>query len=245
MDTDSYAIWINDMHRTLQALFYLLTILIFLSSLSTAAIGTEPNQTNNCHCFRDRTFNPGNKFISDDYILTTTFNSLLASEFNISKRQIIMMKMRDGVANADLMTALFIAKESGIETTQLLQMKKTQSWQKIVKSLQEGEASQGKNAFSFIQTNKSDESIAEDISFRLITKRFSPSPDDLDTLRKNKLTARQIVLSFTLANHASIPVLKLADQFLTKGYSWSEIAHNLGLQPADTGKLLENTSQKK
>lgn len=220
------------------ALFSLLIIFLFLPQ---STLGAE--NTGNCHCFRNRTFNPADKFIADDYILATTFNSLLASEFDISKREIIMMKMRDGIANSELMTAFYIAKETESDTKQLIKMRKKLSWQEIVRPILENSPQpKVKENLSFIQTSTSDEQIAEHITQVLITSRFSPSQDELKNLQEHNLSAKQIVLAFTLGNHAGISVDKIIDQYLNQGRSWSEIAYNLGLQPADAGKLLENVS---
>ena len=218
--------------------------LIVLLNIPLTAISAET--TANCHCFRNRTFNPADKFIADDYILSTTFNSLLASEFNVSKRDIIMMKMRDGVGNTDLMAAFYISQQTGSDVKQLLQMRKKLSWQEIVRPLLEGsQPSKMKDSLSFIQSSKSDAQIVEHITQLLIISRFSSSPAVLKELKKQNLTEKQIVLAHTLGNHAGIPVEKIVDQYLNQGQSWSEIAHNLGLQPTDTGKLLENESPAK
>lgn len=225
-------------HYALSALL----IVLFHIPLNVFAMET----TANCHCFRNRTFNPADKFIADDYILATTFNSLLASEFGLSKRDIIMMKMRDGVANTDLMTALYIAKETGSEAKQLLQMRKKLSWQEIVRPILVNSPQPSvTQALSFIENTTSDDEIAQHINRVMIYARFSASPAALEELQKHNLSAKQIVLAFTLGSHAGIPVDKIVDQYRNQGRSWSEIAHNLGLEPADTGKLLEKGSSAK
>lgn len=202
--------------------------------------------TTNCHCFKDRTFNPADRFASDDYLLATTFNSLLASEFDISKGKIIMMKMREGVAGNDLVTALYLSKESGIDVPQLLKSKKTHSWKEIVDTMgTNADASKRNNRFHFITSGSSDEQIAEYISDSIIAKRFSPPPDSLNNLRKMNLKPREIILAYTLGVIAGIPSEAIADQRLKNGLSWSEIAHNLGLQPEEVGTFLERKNYRK
>ena len=69
-----------------------------------------------------------------------------------------MMKMKDGVANTDLITALYIAKETDSEVKQLLQMRKTISWQEIVRPLLENPTlPKTKDTLSFIQKSNSDD----------------------------------------------------------------------------------------
>ncbi len=220
------------------SLFYLVICLLVLVVMPQVAYSS--NDTKGCHCFRDRTFNIEDRFASDDYLLTTTFNSLLASEFNISKRQIIMMKMQEGVANTILVTALYLSKETGVEVSQLIKMKKKKSWQQIINQLQtEKKSTDTKDPFQFIKKDASNDQIAEYITNLMIISRFSLSQESLALLKNIDLNSREIILANTLANHTDSPVLAIADQYRKKGLSWSEIAYNFGLEPADVGKLLE------
>ena len=119
-------IYIIKLNRYILSLLLINLLLVMLMPLEVYS----SNDTNNCHCFKNRTFNTVDKFASDDYLLTTTFNSLLASEFKISKRQIITMKMQDGVANDDLIISLYLSREAGIDVSQILNMKKSSLGQK-------------------------------------------------------------------------------------------------------------------
>jgi hypothetical protein len=203
-------------------------------------VAHSSSETKGCHCFRNRTFNTEDRFASDDYLLTTTFNSMLASEFNISKRQIIMMKMREGVANDVLVTALYLSREIGLEISQLLKMRKKQSWQQIINQLKTGKTSPDtEELFLFITTGASDDQIAEYIINLMIISRFSLPQESLALLKNNDLNSREIILANTLAGHSGTSVLAIANQYRKNRLSWSEIAHNFGMEPADVGKLLE------
>lgn len=220
-------------HLTFLALGLLLLPLLPQTSHSA-------NETAGCHCFRNRTFNAVDKFSSDEYLLTTTFNSLLASEFNISKRQIIMLKMEEGVANDVLVTALYLAAKTGSEVSQLLKMKQQQPWQEIISRLKMDKTSSDfEKLLAFITPDVSDEQIAEYVTTQMIFNRFSPAPESVDLLRKKGLNSREIILVNTLADHTGTPAQMIAAQNRENGLSWSEIAHNFGLAPADVGKLLE------
>ncbi|MCL7489465.1 MAG: hypothetical protein M8357_14965 [Desulfobulbaceae bacterium] len=217
--------------------------LLVLTALPQTAFSV--GETTNCHCFRNRTFNQADRFASDDYLLTTTFNSLLASEFDISKRQIIMMKMGEGVAGDDLVTALYLSRSTGLEVAQLLAMKKKQSWQEIITPLQgKAEAPETRKLFDFILSGSSDQQIAEQIITGIITTRFSPSPESLQFFSRNDMNAREIILASVLADHTGAAVPAIVGQYRQKGLSWSEIAHNFGLEPSEVGKLLENGKSK-
>ena len=230
-------IYIIKLNRYILSLLLINLLLVMLMPLEVYS----SNDTNNCHCFKNRTFNTVDKFASDDYLLTTTFNSLLASEFKISKRQIITMKMQDGVANDDLIISLYLSREAGIDVSQILNMKKKQPWTKIIKQLQTSKTpSDAENTFNFITTKTSDDQITNDIVYTIIIARFPSAQDSLAILKKENFTSKEIILSYTLAKHIGTPVLTIANQYKKNGISWSEIAHNFGLEPVDVGKLLDS-----
>ncbi len=67
----------------------------------------------NCHCFQDRTYNPDKKYSTDEYLLATTFNSFLSSNFNVPKRDIVMLKMKGGAGAEDVIIALYVSSLIG------------------------------------------------------------------------------------------------------------------------------------
>jgi len=203
-------------------------------------------ETNGCHCFRNRNFNPSDTFSSDEFLLTTTFNSLLASEFGISKRQIIMMKMQEGVANNDLVTALYISQKTGTELSWLLKERKQKSWHDILAGLQVKAKSPGiENLLRILETDATDSAITEHITALIIASRFAPPEESLAHLRKSGLNDREIVLACTLSSHTGVPVETIAAKHTENGLSWSEIAHNFGLEPAGVGKIVETGKDQK
>lgn len=42
-----------------------------------------------CHCFRDREYDPANPAKSDEYLLATASNTLLATAYGVPKRDIV------------------------------------------------------------------------------------------------------------------------------------------------------------
>jgi len=220
-----------------------LSFIIISTLLSLAAQQAySANDAGSCHCFRDRTFNPEDTFASDDYLLTTTFNSLLASEFDITKRQVIMMKMREGIANNDLVTALYIAKNTGLNISKLLQMKKQTPWHEIIRLLHPSQPLQhDEDPFGFISADLSDDEITEQITDKMISNHFNPSPESVTMLRQKGLQPREIIVVYTLAAQSGESPAKIANIY-SSGSSWSKIAHDFGLEPAKVGKLLEHSN---
>ena len=114
------------------ALIYILLALFLV--VPGRAISME--STINCHCFRDRTFNPADPWAADDYILATSFNSFLARSFAVPKREIVMLKMKEGVGQDDLLVGLQIARTAGIDLQQLLGLRRQGlAWSEIISDL--------------------------------------------------------------------------------------------------------------
>ena len=94
----------------------------FLFLLPFVSWGQPMQMAAGCHCFKDRSYDPAQKFAADEYILATSFNSMLATSFNISKSQIIMLRMRMGVGGEDLITSLYLGQLLEIYFQQLSQI---------------------------------------------------------------------------------------------------------------------------
>ncbi|HDS16446.1 MAG TPA: hypothetical protein ENN66_07550 [Proteobacteria bacterium] len=59
-----------------------------------------------CHCFRQREYDPGNHFAADTYLLATSFNSLLARYFGVEKKELVLLKMKGGIDEDELLPDL-------------------------------------------------------------------------------------------------------------------------------------------
>ena len=119
-------------HRKNFVRFSIAALLMLLSMLPAPRHGYA-GTTTACHCFRQRDYNPKAKFAADDYLLATCFNSLTARYFNISKRQIIMLKMKGGIHQDDLLTALQLHRNFSLDLQQLVSLRQQgYPWKDIV-----------------------------------------------------------------------------------------------------------------
>lgn len=197
----------------------------------------------NCHCFRNRTFNPENRFAADDYLLTTVFNSLIAGYFGIEKRSIVMWKMKGGVRNEDLLTALYISRHTNTEVNELLDMKKNKSWQRILEEKQIKKPFNEDPVYKLLTEESSDTQVADRITAEMLSDLFGVHAEDLDKMIAQGLTWRQLGLALTLADYTGADmhsIISLRQQKL----SWSEIAHNFGLEPSQAGEYAEKQSRR-
>ena len=215
-------------------------LLIILSILLCAGtIHAEAEQTSRCHCFRNREFKIDDRFLADDYLLTTSFNSLVASTLDVSKKEIIMQMMQGGIAPSDLLIALYVSRQSGLTADILLAIHANGgTWQEIMHS-QTLKDKQNKTAIlKSITDGAEKETILRGITFWMLKKRFGVSEKDLACLQPYKFTYKETALLFALHKLTDTPIGLLIDLTKKQGMSWSEIAHNGGMSPSQVGKAI-------
>ena len=218
--------------------------IFFLFLLTFPCAYSSAEQTGGCHCFRDRVYNPADRFVSDSYLLTTVFNSLTADFFSIAKRQIIMLKMKGGVQNDDLLIGLYISKNTGIEVTELLAGKNTRAWQQVLAEITVPDSFLQDKWYSRMLKGLPDRESAEDITGEILSSRFGVTHKDVWEIVHQGYSLREVALIFTLAEHAHIAPEMISSQYRINDLSWSEIAHNFGLEPAAVGKLAGKPASK-
>jgi hypothetical protein len=217
-------------------------IVVFFSA--TLSWAQAPESTGSCHCFKERVYNPDKKFAVDKYLLTTSFNSFIAVNFKLSKKQIVMMKMRGGVDPDTLLIALYVAKEGGVPLDDILTVLEHEvSWGEIFASSSINANIRAKKVFAEIETAKGDDAVAAEIvTDQLLKSYFGMQDDAIDTLHKEGATGREVVLVNILGrnntrNSSPADILTMHSK---QKMSWGEIADFFGFTARDTGKLLNN-----
>jgi hypothetical protein len=215
---------------------FLITLIFF--SLCSALHALAENAIQ-CHCFTERSYNPANKFVSDDYILATSFNSLLARSLDIPKRQIVMIKMNEGVAQNDLLVGLKVSKVTGVDIRKFLRLhKEKNSWPKIISGLLQQENPPKDPHLEDIRAGMPVEEAGIRIADEIIGDFYLVKPEEIKQFRMSGLNEKEINLVYILAHAKDQKPETLVEQFKKQGRSWSEIAHNLGVEPRVTGKLI-------
>jgi hypothetical protein len=214
-------------------LFLTLACLCFPTPSATAG------PTDRCHCFRERSYDPAHKKAADSYLLTTGFNSLVAATLGVSKRQIIMMKMKGGIDPDDLLIALYIARNTQVSRDILLAVRNNGgSWQKIMGSTRLMTARQNTPVLEKIAAGAPDQKIVDLISDELLGKHYHAATQQISRLRSQQFDNREINLIYALHTQTNIPLQKIVDMYRNEKMSWSEIGHKSGLSPADIGKAI-------
>ncbi len=221
-------------------LFALFCVLI---AVTQALAMDKPEFAINCHCFQERSLNPQKKFAADEYLLTTSFNSFIAANFHISKGQIVMMKMKGGVAPDTLLIALYVARAEGVDLDNLLAiLDNGGTWKQILES--DGLQTAGSHQAIFkaiIAAGDNPGEAAEIVTDQLVKEFFKISDIDIAELRKKGASGREITLVYLLERYGKSK--KTANDIFSmrskEQKSWGEIAALFGLTPKETGKLLQ------
>jgi hypothetical protein len=222
--------------RPSKTCFFLLTLLFFFGGLTCHAIAGSAIQ---CHCFTNRTYNPAEKFKADDYILATSFNSLLARLAGLPKKQIVMIKMNEGVVQDDLLIGLKIAKITGQTLQNVLDLRRgNNSWAEVITALQPQKSVDEDETLGAIRAGGDAEVIGAMVADEMIVEFFKIPSEKINKLRMSGLSEKEITLILILNHVSEIQPEALVLQYQNQQRSWSEIAHNLGVEPKAAGRLI-------
>lgn len=226
----------EQMPRAATAIFFAITtFLVFLAVPALILAET----TTGCHCFNDRAYDPARKFATDEYILATSFNSLLAKAYDIPKKQIVLLKMQGGVDQNDLLIGLRTAKLSGADLQQLLMLREGKhSWPDILANPDLTSRLQNDPLLEKLKTGLTDAAAGKQAADLLLADFFRVPPAIVDKLRATGLNEKELALVFILAHAKGKQPDTLVAHYQKEGKSWSEIADSLGVDPAAAGKLI-------
>ena len=193
-----------------------------------------------CHCFKNRSYNEADRFAADEYILATSFNSLLARSFVLPKRQIIMFKMNEGVAQDDLLIGLKISKITGIAPQEFFRLRKEKNtWAEIISGLPLEKNIRNDPFLKALNSGMSVEQAGGTVAYEIIGEFYRITPEEIKKLGTSGLKEKEINLVYILAHAGEQRQEGLVKLYKEKGKSWSEIAFNLGIEPKLAGKLVQ------
>jgi hypothetical protein len=224
----------NLLHPKTALILILLTLFLVVPGRDISA-----ETTINCHCFQDRTYNPAAPRAADDYILATSFNSFLSRWFAVPKKEIVMLKMKEGVGQDDLLVGLQIARTTGIDLQQLLgQRRQGLAWSAIINDLVSDETIKKSRLLETIEAGLPVKEVGAGIADQLIGEFYAVPEATIQEFRQNGLNAKEMTLVLILAHARDQKAAALMKQHTKQGRSWSAIANSLGIEPVGTGKLI-------
>jgi hypothetical protein len=132
-----------------------------------------------CHCFQNRSYNPSDRFAADDYILATGFNNLLARVFDVPHRQIVLLKMKEGVNEDELLIGMYVSRKSGEELEKILGKRRGgETWDAILATLTPESDAQHDEIFSRIYSGAKPGEAAS-LAADAIVREFYRVPPEL------------------------------------------------------------------
>jgi hypothetical protein len=216
-------------------LFCMIVILLFWGPVQNSFA----ESTINCHCFQDRNFDPGDKFAADDYILATSFNSLLAKSFDISKKQVVTLKMDEGVSQDDLLVGLKLTKLTGGYLEQLLGLRRAgYKWSQIISGMEQQNTINKDELAKAIRAGIPVNEAGARVANEMIKDFYKISAEQVKRFRAYGLSEKEMALVFILAHFKNQKPETFVEQYKKQGSSWSQIAFSLGIEPAAAGKLI-------
>jgi hypothetical protein len=215
--------------------------ILFFSFVITPFQATA-GQSDSCHCFRNRSYDPANRFAADDYLLTSSFNALIAVTLQVSKKQIVMMKMKGGVDPDSLLAALYIASRTKMPVNVLLAIHGSgTSWQTILNDPARQELTQKNPVLAQIAAGTTTENTTRLVTNTMLGSWYQAEEERINSLRKTDFSNKEIALLFALQQQTKTPIPDLTVMYRQGRMSWSEICHQFKLSPAAVGKNILST----
>ena len=228
----------------IRRLYRLFAYILVITAILATGLPVRAGVTDACHCFRQRDYDPKQPFAADDYILTTSFNSLTAAWFGISKKELIRYKMKGGIKADDLIIALSLSREGKIDLGELLDARqRAGDWKKVVATIPKLQT-QGKNRIVTRLRKKAPSTVARILTDEMLAAFYRLPAARIETLRAAGCSEKEIALLLVLEKEKKIPAAKLLEQVRKEGRSWSEIAFCLGITPKAAGRMILNIHER-
>lgn len=202
-----------------------ITIFLLMSLLLPAGAWAAP--TIDCHCFRDRSFDPARPLASNDYILATSRNSFLAAVYGVHKKEIVRARM-SGTLALDLWLALDLARSTGQPAAMWLERRdRSGSWRQALREQKIETAWSG-----WLGKDK------RQLYDRLAALTIRVDDAVIMALRTDGADDRELVAALILAPLLKEKPVDLLRQVRAGGGSWGARLQQAGISPTEIGSLV-------
>lgn len=200
-----------------------LPVIIFLLTLSPLSASAIP--TINCHCFRERSYDPARPAVADPYILATTQNSFFAAVFNVDKKTVVMKK-QGGTSADDMWVAYWLASRYGLPADNLLQGKRSaESWRDVLTAT--GIAAKAfEDRFSVeLSVGASSARLAQEVVDGLLAGNKLLGAAESSEMRKGGATSQELILVVLITSKTGQSPQKLHSEVRNGLKSWGTCLH--------------------
>lgn len=213
---------------------------VLLASLVLAALvpaAAAARATAACHCYRDRSFDPGRPAAADPYILATSRSSLLSAALGPSKRQLVQSAM-SGTSPEDLWIAHWAAARGRKDAAALLEQREGgSSWQVLL-----APAAGLEPAFrAALSRGASDAELAALAADDVLVSRVGAEREAVAALRAQGASTGEVILSVVLARRLQTsPATVLASAKAPRA-TWGALLEALGIPPKGLDELVRQS----
>ena len=176
-----------------------------------------------CHCFTDRSYEPGHPAAADPYFLATTQNSFFAQVFNIDKKTIVFKKQQ-GISSDNLWIAYWVASRSGVSPDSLLQAKQDNgTWQAALASLRISSKNLGTRFSHDLIAQLSSARLAGTVVDELFLHYHLLAGPELSALRKAGTSNQELILATLIAARTRQPARQIILEVNNGSKTWGSL----------------------
>lgn len=150
-----------------------------------------------------------------------------------------MLKMEEKVSQDDLLVGLKLTKLTGGYLEQLLGLRRAEyTWAQIILGMKQQDIIKRDKLAKGIRSGMPVTEAGTRIANEIIIDFYGVPAEEVERLRSYGLSEKELALVFILAHYMDQKPEIYVEQYKKQGSSWSQIAFNLGVEPAAAGKLV-------
>ena len=184
-----------------------------------------------CHCFRNREYDPANPGASDEYLLATAANSLLAAAYGVPKRDIVQARM-SGTSGEDLWISTYAAYVQGMAVEDLTTARAAAaSWRDVFRSRGANLESLGTRFVAALAAGAGDEVLARLAAAETLAARLGSPWAELDALAGRGATLQETVLASLIGVWSSRTATAVYTEVKEGKSGWSRLLAAINKTP--------------
>jgi hypothetical protein len=215
------------------------TLLLLLALAAPAAPRAEA--TGGCHCFTQRTFDPGAPAAADPYVLATTRNSLLSAAFDLPKREIVRAEM-GGTSPDDLWIAHWAAARAKVPADGLLDAARRKgSWKAALgdrEALGDGVERLGPAFRAALARGAPARELAALAVDDVLASRARAEAAAVAALRAAGASSAETILATFAGRRLGAAPIELLAKVRGGSATWGSVLHGGGVAPAELDGLV-------
>lgn len=205
-------------------------------ALAALPVALRAAPTVDCHCFKDRAWDPDRPASADPYILATTRSSLLSASLGVGKGDLVRAVM-GGTPAEDLWIAYWAGARAGRDPAALLAEKgRRGSWQAALA----GASGLGRAFDGALAAGAADGALSSIAIDDVLLGRLQANAEDVALLRAARASSEEVVLAAVLAVRLGAPAMPLLARVRSGKASWGSTLHDAGLAPHDMDAVVRS-----